>query len=164
MISPGGLPTQGYPYQLASSFPLPLLVFFGPAAFDVAFILVMPTLPAIPARNCAMEMVLVFYLLTIFSLLLTLKLDEATGSPFIVMGVAGSSFVVRRWTVKKIGNPFAIGERGLLHMLQLPSMSLTRVRLGLRRPPFRIPRTMGFPSEMLAQILIHLGVIFALHG
>ena len=57
-----------------------------------------------------------FYLLTILTFLLALRLEEASASPITVMGVARSTFVVRGTTVEKIRGPFAIGGGGgLLH-------------------------------------------------
>ena len=70
------------------------LMFSGSAAFNAAYIFVMPTLAAIAARDRAPEVVLVFYVPTIFSLLLTLQLEEAKASPITVMDVARSTFVV----------------------------------------------------------------------
>ena len=49
-------------------------------------------------------------------------------------------------------------------MLQLPTMALPRVRVGLWRPPSRRPLSRGLPSQMFAQILVHVGVILPLHG
>ena len=140
------------------------LVVSGFAAFNVTFIFVMPTLAAIPARDCAAEVVLVFYVPNIFSLLLTLQLEEASASPITVMDVARYTFVVRRTTVRKIGNPFAIGAGGLLQVPQLPTTTLTGVKVWLGRPPSKIHLSKGLPSQMLAHILVHVGVLLPLHG
>ena len=139
-------------------------MFFELAVFYVAFILVMPTLAALPARDCAAEVALVFYLLTIFGFLLALQLEEASGSPIRVRGIPRSTFFVRRTTVEKIRDPFAFGGGGLLHVFQLTTTALTRVRVVLRRPPSTIPLSRLLPSQMLAQILVHVRVIFPLHG
>ena len=92
----GGLRTfvlhQGYPYQLASFSLLPLSY-----AFRIHIVLcgIHPFNAAARRNTRAAEVVLVVYLLTIFSLLLTLQLEEASVSPITVMGVARSTFVVR---------------------------------------------------------------------
>ena len=44
-------------------------------------------------------------------------------------------------------------------MFQLPSTALLRVRVGLRGPPARTFLSRGLPSQMFAQVLVHVGVI-----
>ena len=63
----------------------------------------------------AAEELLVFNLLAILGLLIPLKLKEARGPPITVMGVAWSSFVVSRMTVKKDSEPLCHWRGGLLH-------------------------------------------------
>ena len=140
------------------------LMFFGFAAFDVAVILTIPPLAAISARYRAAETVWVLYLLTIFSFLCALQLEHARTSPITVRRVAGSTRIVRRTTVEKIGAPFTFGGGGLRQVPQLPTTALPRVRVGLRRPPSRSLLSRGLPSQMFAQILVHVGVILSLHG
>ena len=105
-----------------------------------------------------------FDVLIIFGFLLVLKLEEAGASPITVMGVAGSTFVVPRTTVEKIKDPFAVEGGGLLHVFQLTTTAVTRVKVGLKRPPSRFPLTESLPSQMLAQILSYVRVILPLHG
>ena len=104
-------------------------------------------------------------------LLLALRWDEASALPITVKGVARSTFVVRgstflvlRTTVEKIENSFAIGGRGLLHVFQLPTAAITRVRVELRLPPSRIPLSGGHSSQMRAGMIVYVGVILPLHG
>ena len=51
-----------------------------------------------------------------------------------------------------------------MHVLQLPSLTLTRVSVLLRRPLSRTPRTRSFPWQMLAQLLIWGGSNVPFHG
>ena len=74
-----------------------------------------------------------FYLLTILSFLLALRLEEASASPITVMGVARSTFVVRGTTVEKIRGPFAIGGGGV--------SCITSKRSGKTMPLVRAIRT-----------------------
>ena len=126
------------------------LEFFGFAAFDVAFIFMMPPLAAKTARYRAAELGLVLYLLTIFSFLRALQLEHARTSPITVGRVAGSTFIICRTTVEKIGGPFIFEGGGLSHVLQLPPTALPRVRVGLRRPPSRRLLIRGLPSQTCA--------------
>ena len=124
----------------------------------------MPPLAAKSARYRAAEIVLVLYLLTIFSFLHALQLEHARTSPITVGRPAGSSLIVRRTTVEKIRRPFTFGGGGLSQVLQLPTTALPKVRVELRRPPSRRLLRRGLPSQMIAQILVHVGVILPLHG
>ena len=108
------------------------LMFFGFAAFYVAFILVMQTLAAICAPCRAAEMVLVLHLLTVLGFLPALQLKHESTSPIIVGPVAGSTFAVRRRTLESLGGPFAIVGQGLLHVFQLSKSAVTRVKVRLR--------------------------------
>ena len=72
----------------------------------MVFILIMAPLAAKSALHRAAEMVLVFYLLTIFIFLRVLQLEHARTSPITVGRVAGSTHIARRTTVEKIGGPF----------------------------------------------------------
>ena len=110
-----------------------LFVLFGILAFFVAFIFVMPTLAALPARDRVPEVVLAFHSLTIFCYLLALHLVRARPSTITVGRVARSTFAVRMTVVEKIRDPFAIGGGGLLHVFQFTTMDLTRIRVGWRR-------------------------------
>ena len=49
-------------------------------------------------------------------------------------------------------------------MFQLPTAALPRVRVALRRPPSRTLFSTGLPSQMFAQVLVHVGVILPLHA
>ena len=53
---------------------------------------------------------------------------------------------------------------GLLHVFQLPITALTRVRLGLRLPPSKIVLSTALTLQMLAQVLVHLRVVYSLDG
>ena len=92
--------------------PFRFFVFLGFAAFDVAFILIMLTLAAISACYRTAEIVLVLHLLTIFSFLLALQLEQARTTPIKVGRVAGSYLLVRRTAVERIGGPFTVGGGG----------------------------------------------------
>ena len=69
----------------------------------------MPPLAAISARYRAAETVLVLYLQTIFGFPRALQLEHARTSLIKVVRVAGSTLIVRRTTVEKIGGPFTFG-------------------------------------------------------
>ena len=130
----------------------------------MAFIFIMPMLAAISARYRAAEMVLPLHPLTIFSFLLALELEHASTRPITVGHVAGSTLIVRRTTLEKISGPFTIRGGALLHMFQLPSTALPRVRVLSRRPPSRTPLGRGLPSQMFARVLVHVGVILPPYG
>ena len=49
-------------------------------------------------------------------------------------------------------------------MLQVPSLTLPRVRVGLWGPPSLRHFSRGPPLQMFAQVFIHVRVIFSLHG
>ena len=51
-----------------------------------------------------------------------------------------------------------------MHVPQLPSWTIVRVSVRLRRPPSRTPLTSGFPWQMLAQLLIWGGSNLPFHG
>ena len=104
------------------------------------------------------------HLFTILSFWLALQLEQARTSPITVGQVARSTFIVRRMRVEKIRGPFAFGREGLLHVFQLFTSALSRVRVAFRRRPSRTLRSRGLPLQMLAQLLLHLRVILSLHG
>ena len=60
------------------------------------------------------------YSLAIFSFLRALQPEYAHTSPLTVGRMAGSTLIVRRMTVKKIGGPFTFGGGGVSHVLQVP--------------------------------------------
>ena len=124
----------------------------------------MPPFAASSALYRAAKLVLVLSLLTIFGFLRALQLEHARTSPITVGHVAGSTLIVRKTTVEKIRGPFTFGGGGLSHVLQLPTTDLPRVRVGSRGPPSRSLLSRGFPSQMFAQILFHVGVMLPLHG
>ena len=91
----------------------------------------MHTVAAVLARNCATEMVRVFYLLTIFRLLLELKLGEIRGSPITFMAVAGSSIVVPQTTVNRLGAALPLEGGGVsCTFLNCPPGRLSGLVLG----------------------------------
>ena len=104
-------------------------------------------------------MVLVLYLLTIFGFLRALQLEHACTSPITVGLVAGSTFFVRRTTVETISGPFAFGGGGGSHVLQLLTTALPRDRVGLMRLPSSSLLSRALASQMLAKILVDVGVI-----
>ena len=110
---------------------------------------VMPPLAAKSARYRAAEMVLVLYLLTIFGFLPALQLEHARTSPITVRRVAGSTLIFPRTTVEKIGGPFTFGGGGLSQVLELTTAALTRVRVGLRRPPSRRLLSRDLPLQIV---------------
>ena len=124
----------------------------------------MPPFAAISASHRAAAMVLLRYLLTTFGFLRALQLGHARTSPITVGRVAGSTFIFRETTVQNIRGTFTFRGGGLSHVLQRPNTALPRVTVGLRRPPSRTLLSRGRPSLMLAQILVHLGVILPSQG
>ena len=130
----------------------------------MALILVVPPLAAVATRDSAAEVVLVFDLLTILGLLRPPQLEHTRAASIAVRGVTWSPFVVRRLAIKKIWGSLAFSGGGLLHMLQLPSLTLPRVRVGFWGPPSLRFVSKGLPPQMLAQVFIHVRVIFSLHG
>ena len=133
-------------------------------AFYMAFIFIVPPLAAVSAHSHAAEMVLLLYLLTIFSFLRALQLEHARTSSITVGCMAGSTLIVRRTTVEKIGGHFTFGGGSLSHVLQQPTRALPRVTVGLTGPPSRTLLSRGLPAQMFAQILVHVGDILPLHG
>ena len=140
------------------------LKFSGFAAFHVSFILIMPTLAATSARYRAAEIILVLHLLTIPIFMLALQLEHASTSPIILGHVVGSTFVVRRTTVKPIGAPLPLEGGGLLYVFQLLTSALRRFRAALGGPTSSPLRSRCLPPQMLAQVDVHLRVIPHLHG
>ena len=130
----------------------------------MALILVVPPSAAVATRDSAAEVVLVFDLLTILGLLLPLQLEHTRAASIAVRGVTWSSLVVRRLAIKNIGGSLAFSGGGLLYMLQLPSLTLPRVRVGLWGPPSLRLFSRGLPPQMFAQVFIHVRVVFSLHG
>ena len=130
----------------------------------MALILVVPPLAAVATRDGAAEAVLVFDLLTILGLLLPLQLERTRAASIAVRGATWSPLVVRRLAKKKIGGSLAFSGGCLLHMLQLPSLTLPRVRVGLWGPPSLTSFSRGLPPQMFAQVFLHLRVVFSLHG
>ena len=51
-----------------------------------------------------------------------------------------------------------------MHVFQLSSLALTRVRVGLRRRPSRFPLNRDLSSHLFAQVLFHVRVILPIHG
>ena len=49
-------------------------------------------------------------------------------------------------------------------MFPLPGTALPTVRVEMRWPPPRILLSRGLPSQMFAQVFVHVGVILPLHG
>ena len=134
------------------------------AALYVALVFVVPPFAAIAASDGAAEVVLVFDLLTILSLLLPLQLKHARAASIAVGGVTWAPLAVRRLAVEKIGGSLAFSGGGIPHMLELPSLTLPRVRVGLWGPPSLRLFSRGLPPQMFAQVFIHVRVIFSLHG
>ena len=117
----------------------------------MAFIFTLPPFAAISARYRAAEMVLVLPPDH-------LQLKDARTLPITVGREAGST------TVEKIRGPITFGGGGLIHVLQLPTTALPRVRVGFRRPPSRSIVGRGLSSQMVAQILVRSGVLPPLQG
>ena len=98
-------------------------------------------------------------LLPIFSFLLALRLEHASTTPITIARVAGSTLIVRT-----IRHPFKIGGRGILHVLQLPTVALSEGWSGVEATFLQDTSQRGHLSQMFAQVLVHLGVILPLHG
>ena len=111
-LKPPGLAPPAPGFTTLTSVPTPLLfsflMFFGFAAFYVAFIFIMPLFAAISACYRAAEMVLLLHLLTISGFLRAVQLQHARTSPITVGRLAGSTLIVRRTTVEKIRGPFTL--------------------------------------------------------